>query len=380
MKKLTERFTAILTVILIVAISCGYEFLLINFWNKNKPKIEHVDSGIKNIILFIGDGMGETHVKATDIYNGYETVFESFPYRTYADTLNLYFLTTDSAAAATALASGIRTQNGMVGMTVSGDETQTIMDFAKAEGKLTGVISTESLSGATPAGFSAHAVDRGDTDSIICSQAKSGIDFFGGDFSADYADLYLPKFTENGYRLIKNLDEIKTVKGKVLFQADIANEQQYIGETPMYTMLDGLVNEAVKYLAKDTDGFVLMVEGAYIDKYSHSNDTINMIKSLTAFDRAVGCAYDWARERKDTVIMVTADHETGCLGLDNDASHERFAAGDFSSLKWGSGGHTIRSVPLYVYGYDFDFGRFSKIQDENLVYNTDIIKMMKFVL
>ena len=133
----------------------------------------------KNVILMIGDGMGPNQIKAGELYRGEPLTMQQFPYMTTVETRSYNETVTDSAAAATALATGVRTNNGVIGKNPAGEDLETIVDIAASLGKRTGVITTEELYGATPMGFSGHAANRGETSTLLKSAAAtSNVNFF----------------------------------------------------------------------------------------------------------------------------------------------------------------------------------------------------------
>lgn len=335
------------------------------------------DKEIKNVILFIGDGMGPVHVEAGGIYAGETLSFERlFDNKTYADTDNVLGLLTDSAAAGTALATGIRTYNGYVGKDADGKEIKTIMDISSEYGKKTGIITTEVLSGATPGAFSAHAFDRNDTFSIIRTQASGSVDFLAGYHSDNY-DKQTALFLNNGYTVMNDLQYVPGNDERLIFQSGIIKPEQQKDEfgSDMYFMLEDIVSYALDFLSCE-NGFTLMVEGAYIDKCSHSNDAEGMVKNAAALSRAVETAYNWAKERGDTLIIVTADHETGGLSLNGNAATDKFASGDFGGIEWSSTGHTRTRVPVYMWGAPYSFKDFSTSGSDDYILNTDVFRIM----
>ena len=303
-------------------------------------------SGIKNVIIFIGDGMGFQHVRAGNVYLGRQLSFEKFPDATKSDTVNADGLITDSAAGATALATGYRTYNGYLGKNTDGDDVKTILDYAKDKGKSVGVVTSDVLSGATPSGFSAHSNSRNDAYTIIKSQVTSGVDFFAGKFSEDY-EKNAYRFKNEGYGVYDSLEGVDYTK-KAVIMGNVQPKAGSDADGNPYMLLDDMTELALDYLSQDEDGFALMVEGAYIDKCSHSNDTAGMIDNVVAFDKAVAEAVKWANGRTDTVIIVTADHETGGLTVGSGATKNKLLNGVYDDITWEFDDHTDRRVPVFV--------------------------------
>ncbi|MBQ7088614.1 MAG: alkaline phosphatase [Clostridia bacterium] len=260
----------------------------------------------KNFLFLIGDGMGVVHTTMPERYNGAELVEYTdgerlfygklLPYHGFAHTNSLNN-TTDSAASATALASGYKTTNGRVGRDAEGKDLFTLTELAGSMGMATAVMSTEVQTGATPAGFSAHADDRDDTDDISASQ-KALQEKYGTVIEGDF-DFYDPYGV---YQL----------------------EQRIV------TTLDTLDD--------NEKGFFMMYEEAYIDKHSHAVDLEKTAAAVLRFNQAIARFMEYAFYHPDTFLIITADHETGGLYVLED------------QLKFNSGGHTGRDVPVYAYG------------------------------
>ena len=344
---------------------------------------------VKNVILFIGDGMGPEQVKFGEIMKESKLSFQNFPYSTTVDTDSLdslgNYTTTDSAAAATALATGVSTINGRVGIGPTTEAPlETIMDVAQALGKSTGVITTEGLNGATPMGFSSHALNRNLERNLLEEAAKnSGINFFASDATDD-----LNCFTKAGYSVIAGLDMYEAVKEDEKIYCNMMIRAGVNEDNEIYETFHETVNTALDFLSQDKDGFMLMAEGAHIDHGGHNNSIDYMVEELLAFDQGVQAALEWARGRTDTVVIVTADHETGDLHLRegitkyNYRDMETQNGFDYGTLYyyWGSTGHSSAHVGFYVNGKEIKFNRYSRFNDESLIKNTDVFTILKDLL
>ncbi len=333
----------------------------------------------KNIILLIGDGMGPNQVTVGEIFKGEKLTMQKFPYATKVETRSASSMITDSAAAATALATGVRTTNGVVGKNEDLQDLTTIVDIAHNLGKRTGIIATEDLYGATPMGFSGHAEARGQKRDLIQSAATtSNVNFFGSYLlNKTYRDI----LEEAGYEKIEDLDDLSEAEGEKLYHACIIDAKApSMSDNVAETALDRLVVEALEYLSQDEDGFFLMAEGSHIDHGGHDNDIQYMIDELMAFDDAVQAVLEWAEGRDDTVVIVTADHETGDLqlydGLNQEALMEAYNGNGYSEyFDWGSTGHSDADVWCFINGADIDFSAYSFGTDE-LIKNTDVFEIM----
>jgi alkaline phosphatase len=319
----------------------------------------------KNIILFIGDGMGLSQVAAGKIAKG-RLEMERCPVTGLVTTWPADSLVTDSAAAATALSTGVKTSNGSLGVTPDGTPLKNVIEYAEEKGKSTGVAVVCSLTHATPAGFIVHVSSR-KLDSEIAEQiSASGVDvLFGGG---------LNHFTSTNNPSLPELQKKMTV-------ALTADEFRKIGVPekaaallypthPPYTAernvsLRELTQKAIQILSQNTNGFFLMVEGSQIDWAAHKNDGTNVVSEVTDFDDAVGTGLDFAKKNSETLVIVTSDHETGGFAV-LDGSVEKKTV---DKTGFVHGGHTASMVPLFAYGPGS--AAFSGIYD-----NTDIGKTM----
>ncbi|HEU5057736.1 MAG TPA: alkaline phosphatase [Kofleriaceae bacterium] len=297
-------------------------------------------AGRPAVILFIGDGMGARHIEAARRVGG-ELAMTRLPHRGQVVTASLSG-TTDSAAAATALASGVATTNGAVGVDQDGVAVETLVERAKARGLATGVVTTATLSHATPAGFSAHQDSRADEIDIARDQAlRVQPDVLLGGGARFYRDLVEP-MREAGYQLVEDADALAAAgDGRLLglfADGHLAYTADRAADTREPTLAE-MALRAAEILDQDPDGFFLMVEGARIDMASHLGDLPRAIGETRAFDEAIAAVAAWADGRDDVTLLVTADHECGGLSLGD---------GDQHSWKWGR--HTSAPVDLFAGG------------------------------
>lgn len=333
--------------------------------------------GIRNIIIVIGDGMGDAHLQLGEQASGKELVFRDWTLiHSNTNSFNSSgeaIKTTDSAAGGTALATGQLTTNGKVGRDSSGKDIKNIMEYAQEFGKSTGVISTDAVYGATPAAFSSHCSDRDDSTTIMYSQFASNINLFCAnktdearelrDFGTSCGYTYLTTFSD----INKNMDQ-----DKLYFQLPLA------GSSPGMTLSD-ILPSAMDYLDQDTDGFVLMVEQAHIDKYSHSNDALPTSRCVEMLDEAVSTILDWIGERDDTAVLITADHETGELALGTaNGGYSSFtsSAGNEVYYYYGSTSHSQTPVSVYTYGFTPDWSPYYLDEEGTLIKNISVFSMM----
>ena len=349
----------------------------------NQPIILKNVTEAKNVILMIGDGMGPQQIKAGEVFKGERLAMQGFPYKTTVETCSASAQITDSAAAATALATGVRTTNGVVGMDPTLTELTTIVDIAHGLGKSTGILATEELYGATPMGFSGHASARGNSRELIQSAANSSnVNLFA---SYVIAPQYQSILQEAGYEKIDNVDAISEATSDRIFGSyAIEAGQESMTASGSITAFDRLVTEALEYLSEDPDGFFLMAEGSHIDHGGHNNDICYMLEELIAFDDAVQAVLEWAKDRDDTVVIVTADHETGGLIFDGDTTHEEMQriyqnGGAGNCYMWTTSGHTSTDVNCYINGADINFKEYS-FGTNGRIKNTDVFEIMKFLV
>ena len=318
---------------------------------------------VKNVILLIGDGMGENSIEWTKAETGYEAFTDTMPYRGYSQTDSLSG-TTDSAAGATALSCGKRVFNSnLCSLAVLIDGygatlcTYTnVSEAAKSLGKRVGIVTSDLNSGATPAGFSAHTYKRELAQEITDQQKDSGLDLI---WAADNGLAVKDDFEKAGWTYTQTLSEIKEVKNGERSFAAITGTIYYDDGSESAAPLSELTACAIDNLDNDK-GFFLMVEGAHIDKNSHSNNKEGMFNAFREFDKAVECAVDFAREDGNTIVIVTADHETGGITFNEETK----------SYEYTSGGHTDTDVPLLVYGSD------ELVKDGASVKNIEVAKFI----
>lgn len=288
-------------------------------------------------ILFIGDGMGPMQVHLSRVEPGQPLEMEKLPVAGVVTTNSVGGRVTDSAAAGTALATGHKTENGRIGTDPDDQRLQNILERARSMYKSTGIITTDALHGATPASFAAHVDDRGKRSEIAAQMAGSGVDvligFWKGEFvpksaggnREDNRDL-IAEMRAKGYDVVFTRDELLKSKGDKV----IANFEDETAPT-----LAEMVTNAVDRLSRDPDGFVLVVEQARIDWECHDHKLPEAISFVRSLDKAVVAARSAALERGRTLVVITADHETGGLAPDGTFSTE---------------GHTGTPVRLFAVG------------------------------
>ncbi|HBX90188.1 alkaline phosphatase [Alistipes sp.] len=313
---------------------------------------------VRNIIYLIGDGMGLSHVSLMKIEKGYApTAFDRAQNIALITTYSANNRVTDSAAAGTALACGAKTNNGTLGLDAGGNRIESMIARATRDGMATGLVVTYYLQHATPAAFYAHVKHRGETDAITADMLPSGIDvLFGGGrkwLARECAEggSYLDAFVRRGYRVATALEETADMhRGRVLC-AVAEEEAPRAPERGDY--LPEASKKAMELLAANTEGkqkgFVLMIEGSFIDSAAHANDTDWLEAEMNDFEKCVAAAMDFADAHPGTLVVVTADHETGGLSVPSgDKDFTRSESG--IDYRYGTSSHTGSMVPVYLYG------------------------------
>ncbi len=309
---------------------------------------------VRNVIVLLADGVGPSHLTAARWVAGGSLAVDTMAVgavRTYPSDS----IITDSAPGATAYACGVKTSNGQLGVlpssvTIPGvpvpgpdDRTRpvaSLLDAARLAGRATGIVATSNVQHASPAAFSSHWPDRGDTGEIALQQTYTGLDVvLGGGWvwmlppadggrRGDGADL-LAVLRERSTAVVRTreqLAELAAVPAWGLFAPSaLANDLDRAVLAPSEPTLAEMTAKAIELLAVDPQGFALFVEGSKIDWACHSNDPVGVVTELLAFDRAVAVALDFAREHGDTVVAVVADHATGGMSLGNRATEPSYA-------------------------------------------------------
>lgn len=311
----------------------------------------------KNVIMMIGDGMGIGAITAARCCGPGvcgKLAMDTMPVTGIVTTHPVHGLVTDSAAAATALATGVKTNNGSVSIDPDGKRLRTILEVARELGKRTGVVSTKFITDATPAAFVAHVPDRKLRNEIAGQMIASRIDVILGGGKR----YFIPKSVEGGAREdSRDLLADARKRGYDVFdsaQAMAASaSERIIGlfasdsmktERPEPTLAE-MTSKAISTLAGGSNGFFLMSEGAKIDTEAHDNKADGVVKETLAFDEAVHAALDFAAKDGNTLVIVTADHDTGTLAVyDPENDRSKFKAGFVSN------GHSGNMVLLYALG------------------------------
>lgn len=375
------RQTIAIFAVIAMALSCT---------NSEKPAEK-----AKYIFLFIGDGMGGSHVAATESYLSYKAeklggeqlLFTRFPHFGNCTNHSANSRITCSAASGTAIACGAKTNNSMIGMDPDGNRLTSIAYDLKEEGYKIGIMSSVTINHATPAAFYASVPNRNDYYEIGTQISTSGFEYFAGDGFVDFngkegneedIDIYLEK---NGYKVCYGKDEFNEFSkqhDKIVFCQESnrkASAGNYVSDQVADNVdLATMVQQAIGFLG-DEDPFFIMCEGGEIDWKAHDNKTMPMVQDVIDFEKAIEEAYEFYLEHpEETIIVVTADHETGGISVGTDGGPRNLDWGKLEQhwlesgkrnnldkeankelnkscgIGWTSYGHTGGAVPVYAIG------------------------------
>lgn len=325
----------------------------------------------KNIIFLIGDGMGVSQVFSGLTANKGHLFLENFKHIGFVKTQSADNYITDSAAGGTALSTGIKTYNGAISVDTERKPVKTILEKAEDKGLATGLVSVSAITHATPASFIAHQPDRNMYEDIAADFLKTDIDVSIGGGRAFFTKRkdernLVEELKEKGYDYETEIAKIKDIKsGKLIaLTAEIHNGR--IAERG--DMLSVSTQTAINILNNNKKGFFLMVEGSALDFGGHANSTVYVVEEMLDFDKVIGKVLDFASQDGQTLVVVTADHETGGFSIVGGDMNTGMVKGEFTS-----GNHTAVMVPVFAYGPGAE--EFGGIMD-----NTDVNKKMAKLL
>lgn len=278
---------------------------------------------VKNMIVLIGDGLGQGQIDMTRYMSeGKDTQLElmKLPNIGMMMTSSVQGVT-DSAAAGTAMATGKKTKNGMVGMSPNGAELDSILDYAEVLNKSTGIISTNKVTDATPATFAVSAKSRDNEVAIAKDILNNDVDVVLGGGKDEFTEEedVVAQAQDMGYEYVENEDELNNAQASNnkllgLFNDSYMNYKLDRDDVNSNEpSLKEMTKKAINVLSRDEDGFFLMSEGARIDHAAHAADIPGVVAETLEFDETVKYAVDWAKKNGNTMVVVVADHET--LGL-----------------------------------------------------------------
>lgn len=325
---------------------------------------------VENVVLVLGDGMGFSHVMAARselVGLNHELYFERFPITGWQTTHSRSAIYTDSAAAASALATGRKVDYQAVSVTPDGRPLTTLFEAAMARGMAVGVVTDSYLWDATPAAFLAHVPHRRALESIALQMAASGADLLiggehpGVDIEARSADgpSILEAFESTGFRVVRSAE--------ALAELDPRSDARLLGLFPpgeiaaadRPPVLPDLAATAMARLSRHPGGYFLLVESEEPDSGSHHEDLGRIVGGIRALDAVAALAVERALADRSTLVLVTADHETGGLALlHGDAEHRL-------GVRFATSSHTAEPVPVYAFGVGAE--RFGGVLDNTQI-------------
>lgn len=334
------------------------------------------ETEVRNVVLMIGDGMGATAVGALMLENGYAPVaFDRAQTVALCKTYSANNRITDSSAAATAMATGHKTVNNHVGMTPDDRAVPTLTELAEASGRSTGIVVTSHLADATPAAFVAHTTDRYDDRTITQAYVSAGIDVLAGGGrrffeQTDGEGSALEMLQAKGYRYTATTEEFLACGTTPLI--GLFSDKYMPPATERGDYLARATKHTLELLSRNPQGFFVLIEGSQIDGGGHQNNAELLLSELRDFDKAVAAAFDFADSHPGTLVVVTADHETGGLSIvSNDGDFTASESG--VAYRYSTGSHTAAPVLLFAYGTGAE--RFAGVLE-----NTDIFRLIASLL
>lgn len=323
----------------------GFLVLLVVFLGMSLTQLE---AKPKNVIFMIGDGMGLSQAYAGMVKNNNKLELERCPVIGFSKTYSASHFTTDSGAGGTALACGVKTNNGMIGMSPDSVAVQSILELADKNKLATGIVVACAVTHATPASFIAHQINRNMYDEIATDFLNTDIDVFIGGGRKSFENRMdgrnlTDELKSKQYQIAYTLDEVKKVKSGKL--AGLLYEDQNPGMPERGKMLPESTVAALEILDNNKKGFFLMIEGSQIDWASHDNNADQIVREMLDFDETIGKVLDFAKKDGNTLVVITADHETGGFTMPSGDMKAGTIKAAFSTK-----GHSGTPVPIYAYG------------------------------
>lgn len=310
------------------------------------------DETPRGIVLVVGDGMGSAHFTLARLLRGADYRIGTLPQVGLVATDSANDLVTDSAAAATAYATGVKTNDGYLGTDPSGRPQETVVEAAEARGLATGLVTTAIFGDATPAAFASHVEDRHELDVIIPQMTSRGIDVLASTglerFGDDDRSTLDALASAHGYQAVRTAAELASAdEGPVLAVFPSGELDAQSPEMP----LAKLATWSLERLARNPHGFFLLVEHEGTDTASHRNRSDALMSAVVELDKTVGAVLDFARTHGDILVIVVGDHETGGLQLAGKPGEPE--------LVWRDDYHSGEAVPIFSEGPgSAAFGRF----------------------
>jgi alkaline phosphatase len=326
---------------------------------------------VKNVILMIGDGMSLMHIEAAWTVNRGHLWLENAQATGISKTPASNRLITDSGSGGTSLATGYKTRYHAVGVDPDGKPLKSLVDYAKGKGLSAGVAVTCRLWDATPMDFLSHNIDRDNEQELLAGMVKSPVDYvFGGGakyfLHRDDGRNLFDELRQKGYHISRTFDDLLQVKSGKVYCVP------YDVDTPLPDERGDLLARAslkgIDLLNQNKKGFFMMIEGSQLDDYGHFNQLDMLMKETLDFDRTIGRVMQWAANDGQTLVVVTADHQTGGLTVLGGDVNTGTVIGNFSTTD-----HSGTMVPVYAFGPGAE-------QFTGFMNNTDIFWKIKKLL
>ena len=332
--------------------------------NHQITEIHNTNVKPKNVILMIGDGMSTPQIYAAMLASDSPTSFEKFPFTGLVKTNSKSHKITDSAAGGTAIATGHKTNNGMIGMDADSIAVPSMLEMFSDKGMKTGLVVTSYITHATPAAFVAKNINRNNYEDIALDFARCDkVDLLIGGGRKHFTDRedgrnLIDEMRDSGWSYYDTLSDNINRSEKIMILA----AQKHL---PIYSERKSFLPDAVSFALenlKNDNGFFLMIEGSQIDFAGHDKDSTYLVNEMLDFNATINNVLDFAEKNPNTLVIVTADHETGGLTIID--PNESYSRCDFN---FSTGSHSPLLVPIFAIGPGSE--NFTGIMD-----NTDIIK------
>ena len=370
--------------------------VLSNFVHSGKFETQDQNlNSLKNnqsVILMIGDGMGFAHVnlaRLVEVGQNNSLHIDKFNNNYSVITNNVDDQLTDSAAAATAMATGEKTLNSYLSIDPEDNILPTILEYAKSLNKSTGVITTTEVVHATPAAFYSHSTSRYDVDTIVNYLLTSNIDIAMGGGRSEFNSTAIKYLEDQGYNILENKSSLESTISQKLIGLFAPSHFPFVKDRPDTTpSLPLMTKISLDKLSKNSNGFFLMIEGGEIDFAGHDNDKVDDALETIEFDQAVAVVQKYVSSHPNTLLIVTADHETGGLKIIDSSLDENVPQTGLSELEnqtlrinrvnkisvsYSTGGHTTTQVPLKLFTNIDTFG----LPTNTVLQNTEINSIMR---
>jgi alkaline phosphatase len=333
-------------------------YALTSSCNPSQNQVEEGNSqqNSPNVILMIGDGMGMSQLSSVYYFKQGEINISRFKHTGFSRTSSATQKITDSGAAGTAMANGVKTYNGAIGVDVDTNKVENIIEIVSKRNYNTGIIATSTLTHATPASFFAHSDSRGKEDFMAAQMHSSEVDFFaaGGlkhfnkrKDGVNYLDSLLAKGFVVDTSALLSESELSSNNKYGFLLAHGALPKKIDGRDDFLPNATAL---AAHYLESRNAPFFLMVEGSQIDWGGHDNDHEYLVGEMNDFDDAIGVALDFAEKDGNTIVVVTADHETGGYTLRSGKNEKGHTDYNIISPSFSTSGHSAAMVPVLAFG------------------------------